>query len=502
MFRKNSPRVDPQTPSRARQFESSKEITIIGGVPGVFSPKLGFVAGFATLTSLVGLGWVAAAVRSPSVTPPSLNLHMPPTRPEAWSSWVITVAEREEARDLLLDTGDEFLAVPRGKLGYRVDRPALLDLLSRSSQPLPWLHKLRREVSALGGSTPLPVELPLPWRFDEASARVALQELAAQVFSAPRDARLDFARRQRHVDVPGRRLDVEATLSELTASVRRMNTGPVNVVAQLHFEELPAAVTRDDLLPVDPTKLLAHFDTDFSKKRGPRIHNIRRAASYLDGTVLLPGATFSFNQRVGKRVASRGFIDAPVIVNDEMESGMGGGVCQVATTLHAAAVYGALEVTERRSHSRPSGYAPLGLDATVLDGVQDLKLENPYSVPLYIRAYLPSRYVVRVEIFGAELDGPVKHSYWVTERHAFTRRVVEKPDLAPGTFKFSQKGNFGYDTVSSVISTNGEGQRRERRYKSKYYPVPEVLWVGPGTRPGDLPPLPEAALAPEAEQTL
>lgn len=461
------------------------------------------VAGFATLASLVGLGWVAATVRDPDVNLPSVNLHVPPNRPEAWADWITTIAAREERRDLLLETGHEFLPVSRAQLGYRVDRPAVLGLLSHNRLPLSWLDKLQRGASGLGGPVPLPEEQPLPWRFDEESARVALDALAKQVFTAPQDARLDFARRERHLEVAGRRLNVEASLEELRTTARRMNAGIVNPVTPLHFDALPASVTRDHLPPVDPTKLLAHFETDFSKKRGPRIHNIRRAASYLDGTVLLPGATLSFNQRVGKRIASRGFIDAPVIVNDEMESGMGGGVCQMATTLHAAAVYGGLEVTERRSHSRPSGYAPLGLDATVIDGIQDLKLKNPYPVPLYVRAYLPSRYVVRVEIFGAELDGQVKHSYWVLERHAFTRRVVEKPELAPGTFKLTQKGNFGYDTVSSVISTNGDGRRHERRYKSKYYPVPEVLWVGPGTRPGDLPPLPEAAIAAEeAEQTL
>jgi vancomycin resistance protein YoaR len=327
------------------------------------------------------------------------------------------------------------------------------------------------------------------WKIDQDAARTALEQIAAQVLVPAKDARLDFVRRTLEPDVTGRALDVEVTLAQL---VRQVRAGAD--ASPLVFDELEPTVSLADLPPVDPRKLLAMFETDFSKKRGPRVHNIRRAASYLNGSVVNPGATLSFNARVGQRVGSRGFIDAPVIINDEMESGMGGGVCQVATTLHAAAVYGGLEVKERRSHSRPSGYAPLGLDATVIDDVQDLKIVNPYPVPLYIRAYLPSRYVIRVEILGAELDGTVKHSYWVLERHAFTRRIVEKPELAPGTYKVSQKGNFGYDTLSSVIQTRVDGQRKERRFKSKYYPVPEVLWIGPGTRGADLPPLPEAAV--------
>lgn len=413
-----------------------------------------------------------------------MDLHVAPSSPDAWPIWVSAVAIREEARDILLDVGDRFIGVRRADLGLSVDRGQVLELLSRDSQPLTMTERLS---SLVGQNWRLPDDHPLPWVYEPDVARRTLKGLAEEVEQQPQNARVDFVHRERIVEAPGRRLDVGATLRELATSLPQMNR-----VVPLHFEQVQPAVTLTDLPPADPTKLLARFDTDFSTKRGPRIHNIRRAADYLNGSLIPPGGTLSFNQRVGRRVASRGFIDAPVIVNDEMESGMGGGVCQVATTLHAAAVYGGLEVTERRSHSRPSGYAPLGLDATVIDGIQDLKIKNPYEVPLYVRAYLPSRYVIRVELFGAELDGRVQHSNWVIQRHTFTRRVVEKPELAPGTFKLSQKGNFGYDTVSRVLLTRQDGQRQERRYKSKYYPVPEVIWVGPGTHPGDLPPLPES----------
>jgi vancomycin resistance protein YoaR len=182
-----------------------------------------------------------------------------------------------------------------------------------------------------------------------------------------------------------------------------------------------------------------------------------------------------------------------VIVNDEMEPGVGGGVCQVATTLHAAAVLGLLQIKERRSHSRPSGYAPLGLDATVIDGKVDLKLTNPYQTALMVRAYLPSRYILRVELLGREPPGKVKHVYAVTERHDFVRRVASKPFLEPGEHKRHQKGTFGYDVVSIVSVEYSDGATSKTSYKSKYYPVPEVLWVAEGTNLSELPELPEGA---------
>lgn len=478
-------------------FETGEEITIVVLVRAAFTPGLRFIGGIATLACLCWLGWFSANHRQPRSKPPTLASHVPPSDPLGWENWLASLAKREESRDLLLESSDGFLAMPRAQLGFSLDRTQLAAELTRTSQPIPLGERVLNALGLSNDPTVLSLDVPLIWSLDRHEARAALEKVSASLAVAPQNARLDFARRELEPPVTGRALDVEASLAQLV----RLSQGAGDV-SPLVFDEREPTVTLADLPPVDPRKLLATFETDFSKKRGPRVHNIRRAAGYLNGSIVHPGATLSFNERVGPRVASRGFVDAPVIINDEMESGLGGGVCQVATTLHAAAVYGGLEIKERRSHSRPSGYAPLGLDATVIDDVQDLKIVNPYTVPLYIRAYLPSKYVIRVEIFGAELEGTVKHSYWVLERHAFTRRIVEKPELAPGTFKVSQKGNFGYDTLSSVIQIRVDGQRKERRFKSKYYPVPEVLWVGPGTRGADLPPLPEAAVASDGAETL
>jgi vancomycin resistance protein YoaR len=245
---------------------------------------------------------------------------------------------------------------------------------------------------------------------------------------------------------------------------------------------------------VDVSQVLGVYETSFKGKAGPRGVNIRRAAKLLNGVVIEPGASFSFNRTVGERTQERGFVEAPVIVNDETEPGLGGGVCQAATTLHAAAVFAGLQVKERRSHSRASGYAPLGLDATVIDGKVDLRLRNPFDSAVMIHALFPTSTSIRVEILGHEPLGRVEHVYHVIERSAFYRRVVEKPELAAGSFEQKQKGSYGYDIVSVVSLTRSDGSVDTRRYPSKYYPVPEVLWVGSGTDTQALPPLPDGSL--------
>jgi hypothetical protein len=186
-------------------------------------------------------------------------------------------------------------------------------------------------------------------------------------------------------------------------------------------------------------------------------------------------------------VHGRGFVDAPVIVNDELEEDVGGGVCQVATTLHAAAIFGALEVVTRRSHSRPSGYAPLGLDATVIDGKVDLQLRNPYPEPLLVYVSFPSSYVIRVELLGRLPQAVVRHEYAVTHREPYARRIWNKTEMKPGTFEQKQKGSEGMDVVSVLTIESADGKHKKHRYHSKYYPVPEVFWLGQGVLQAELP---------------
>ncbi len=438
--------------------------------------RIGLYA-MATVSCLVGLGWFAADVRASGT-----RAH------DAASARVAVIASELERREVLLRAEGESFAVPWSALGYQVDRATTERHLIEQEPAKSWLHGVLRRLQ----QPDIPSrDVEVTWRFDASVATTELRAWAVLLRVAPEDAVVDFERHLRTPERRGRELNVEASLAKATSL-----QPPFDDHLELEFEPLAPNVTLAQLSTIDPRKVLVRFDTDFRKKRGPRIHNIRTAAAFLDGTVIGPGETLSFNRTVGARVAERGFVDAPVIVNDVMESGMGGGVCQVATALHAAALYGGLDIVERRSHSRPSGYASLGLDATVLDGVQDLRIHNPYDQAVYVRAYLPSRYVARVELLGVELEGRVEHRFWVTRRYDYTRRVVAKSDIAPGTFKPGQKGGYGYDTVSTVTHAHANGQRTEYRYKSKYYPVPEVIFVGPGTATSSLPPLPDGATDP------
>ncbi|MBE5745205.1 MAG: hypothetical protein E7355_03605 [Clostridiales bacterium] len=130
---------------------------------------------------------------------------------------------------------------------------------------------------------------------------------------------------------------------------------------------------------------LAAYTTYFSEEDKGRTENIRIAASLIDGIVLQAYGEFSFNQTVGRRTQEAGFQQAKIIVNGEYVLGVGGGVCQVSTTLYNAALLTGLTVTEFHPHSLRVGYVPPSRDAMVSTH-SDLKLYNPYDFPVRLQA--------------------------------------------------------------------------------------------------------------------
>ncbi|NPV71288.1 MAG: VanW family protein [Firmicutes bacterium] len=115
-----------------------------------------------------------------------------------------------------------------------------------------------------------------------------------------------------------------------------------------------------------------------------RRENVRLAARYVNNTVIAQGDTFSFLETLGPVTYVRGFVDAPVIVGEEFVDGPGGGICQVSTTVYNSALKAGLNVVERHRHSKPVGYVPEGMDATVASWGLDLKIRNGFEHPVML----------------------------------------------------------------------------------------------------------------------
>lgn len=134
-----------------------------------------------------------------------------------------------------------------------------------------------------------------------------------------------------------------------------------------------------------------------------RTENIKIATNASSGVILKPGQEYSFNAIVGKRNKANGYKSAPVIVQGEMQEDLGGGVCQVSSTLYNAALKSGMEIVNVKNHTIPSSYVGMGRDATVTDSGIDFVFKNPYKHNVYIQNYVTGGSIV-CQVFGSKAD--------------------------------------------------------------------------------------------------
>lgn len=156
---------------------------------------------------------------------------------------------------------------------------------------------------------------------------------------------------------------------------------------KLHVPVYPVYPKVDSgLLKEISTKALGSYSTYYNQRNSERTDNIALAAEAINNTVIFPRETFSFNEVVGERTVERGYKKAPVIVKGELAEDIGGGICQVSSTLFNAVDLKGIQIVERYAHSRRVPYVPLGRDATVSWWGPDFVFKNLYNEPVLIRA--------------------------------------------------------------------------------------------------------------------
>ena len=208
-------------------------------------------------------------------------------------------------------------------------------------------------------------------------------------------------------------------------------------------------ITTDYLNSVLFRDVLGQTTTSLSGSSAARINNIALAASIINGKVLNPGDSFSFNGVVGQRTEAKGFKAAGAYNNGEVVSEVGGGICQVSSTLYNAVLYANLKIVERTCHYFSIAYLPLGLDATVSWPGPDFKFQNSRDYPVRIEAFVKDNKLT-VSVYGTDVDG----SYVKLEHSS------------------SNQGNGVVGAVSYrvVYDKNGNPISRTLEARSTYYP--------------------------------
>ena len=197
---------------------------------------------------------------------------------------------------------------------------------------------------------------------------------------------------------------------------------------------------------------LGTFSTTLIGSLPARTHNIQVAARALDGTVLEPGDVLSFNRGVGPRTPEAGYLTAPVILREARQLQLGGGICQVASTLFVASLLSGLSVVERHRQTSPVDYIPLAEDATISWGVKDLKVRND----------LDQRVLLRVEVLGATLCARFEGEAPTGATFELETEERELPEVTAG-------GTPGRETeLYRVRRTSGEETARELVLRDLY----------------------------------
>lgn len=383
---------------------------------------------------------------------------------------------RSRTRDLFelrLPEG-EVQRVSYADLGVQIDKGHLAQMLRDVVDPTSPLSRWR---ARHGASAATPVDLPVPFTLDtQLLTRLLLT--AKDEYDRPTvDARLDLENKQILPSKPGLLLDLDATLVTVAKALERGQSS-----ADVVFESVAPRRTTEQLTNVRFDHVIAAFETpyDRSEKARERTFNLRLAASKLDGTVLLPGEEFDFNEVVGPRDEANGYKVAAVIAQGELVDGIGGGTCQISGTLHAAAFFAGLDILERYPHTRPSSYIKLGLDATVVYPSITFRFRNPFDFPIVLHQTVKDG-VVRAEVLGPDTGKTVTLIRRILS--AIPYEQVERPDdrLERGKRVLVQRGVPGFRMRMYRVVREGTDAIRQKRDVT-YPPTQQVVLVGTGDK--------------------
>ena len=226
-------------------------------------------------------------------------------------------------------------------------------------------------------------------------------------------------------------------------------------------------------------RVISAYTTSFASSDANRAHNVMLASSKIDGVILNPGDRFSYNKVVGPRTATAGFKNAHVYEGNRIVDGMGGGICQVSSTLYNTVLMADLKIVKRTNHSMPVGYVPAGRDATVSYGTIDFVFENDKTYPVKICSTSANR-TLTISIEGiSDMDYTVDLYTETVSTRPFTTREVYNEALAPEQTRVIQSGTNGA-TVYTYKIYKRDGVQFDKKLvgKSTYNPIEKIVETG------------------------
>lgn len=318
--------------------------------------------------------------------------------------------------------------------------------------------------------------LPSVLKVDMLKSKQSLQEKLKK-FSRPAKNAAYKIEKDKVVITPaenGRTIDTDKLID--TIQKAPLSEVPSRIV--IPMVEVPASVSTEAVKNLAFDTIIGEYTTKFAVQEKNRSANLVAAAKALDRKLVRPGETFSFNNTVGPRELETGYKDAYVIVNGEYVQGIGGGVCQVSSTLYNAVLLGNLKVVERAPHAVAVTYVASGQDATVNYPNIDFKFQNDTASLLYLRTEIKGG-MLTLRIWGKKTDKSVRIERQVEKEINYKTEKRRDSKLASGRIVQEQKGAKGIIVNTWKVVRDGTGKETKQFLSRDFYaPTNRILRIG------------------------
>lgn len=279
----------------------------------------------------------------------------------------------------------------------------------------------------------------------------------------------------------GKKIDVNASVSRIMSKLDDFNGS--DMMVDLKITEAVPKASVEDLEKV--RDVLGTYKTSFSSSGSDRSGNVRNGTSLVDGTILMPGEQFSMYKTVSPFTEENGYYLAGSYLNGMVVESLGGGICQVSSTLYNAVLRAELQVDERFNHSMIVNYVDLSSDAAISGTSKDFKFTNNSEYPIYIEGYTTEDKQVVFNVYGVETRPENREvsfeSVKISETVPEGEKIVADPSLPFGSIS-TQSAHIGYvGELWKVVKVDGKETERVQINKSNYQPTPKTATVGTAT---------------------
>lgn len=354
---------------------------------------------------------------------------------------------------------EENLIISKGKTGISVKKEEFKNKI---------IETIEKQINGVEVEN---IEIPIEQKEPE---KIDIEKIREEIYKEPQNAYYEENPVVLHKEVNG--IDLKISIEEVKKILEEQKEEYV----------IPLKITKPGIVVEDLKnqnffpEQISKYTTRYDESNINRSTNIKLASEKIDGTILMPGETFSYNKIVGERTIKAGYKEAAVYMGGKVVDGIGGGICQVSSTLYNAVLEANLEITSRRNHYFITSYVSASRDATVSYGTIDFKFKNTRTYPIKIEC-ISQNGICMISIYGIKEDTEyeVIIEDKITEVIPYTTKYIKTNKLEKGVENEIQKGVNGYKSEAyRILMLNGKVISKTLLSKDSYNPLERIVEQG------------------------